>query len=66
MSEKLKPEVKVSIQPTLTGALIALVRDSEEPKIYKIRDTVPSYDKFDHRSRSIASQPNHLKWKPKV
>lgn len=63
MCERLKPETKVSIVPTIGGALIALVKDSEEPKIYKVRDTVLSCDKGGHKERSIVNQPNHLKHK---
>jgi len=39
---------------------------SESKSTYKIKDTVPSYNKGGHKERSIANQPNHKKFWRKV
>jgi len=43
-----------------------VLKPDQDWLIYKIRDSVPSFDKGGHKERSLVNQPNHRKhWKKK-
>lgn len=56
MHEKPRPEVKISILPTVGGALIALVRDNGEPQITSVKPTTEKLKRDRKLERKIQGE----------